>query len=367
MHGIARIFGNGLLQWTILLLIVIACLDESSAVTIITSGPSDNEKVPAMIKAPTGLPDVVRDNLEHDRLALVTRRDDLRQRIAWHDKNCHIYDANSELAKICPGMTKELGDAKQTYITDAKHYNYSVSEAIGSENLRLQKIIDEMNLALQRDATAVNNLGFHHRAEDFQEWDKLSEEGHRKLWESLSGKLIDYGQEKFVEKAIYQLGHVPPDEVVAMLVKYGYGSTPAQDMLLNHQAANVIAKQLFHDIKGTLEMKEKFDSGNTLEGTAKLIEFIAPESLEGFFNGVKAGEVAVWAVYDASAQFVAVSQVKALNELTAAQLIALKSLKCVTERHLLKKYDAEVALAKLNGRDSSDLVKPHQSGNCAAG
>jgi hypothetical protein len=64
---------------------------------------------------------------------------------------------------------------------------------------------------------------------------------------------------------------------------------------------------------------------------------------------------------------VAVSQVKALNELTAAQLIALKSLKCVTERHLLKKYDAEVAMAKLNDRDASNLVKPHQSGDCAAG
>ncbi len=350
-----------------LLILGLAWMTTLSAETVITSGPSDTEKVPALSNVPGGLPDFIRVNLANDRSVLITRRDDLRHRVAWHDQHCHLYDAKSELAKICPGMTKELGDAKHIYITDAKHFNYSVSEAIGSENLRLQNIINEMKLALQRDATAVNNLGFHRRAEDFQEWDKLSEEGHRKLWSSLSSALIDYGQEKFLEKAVHTLGQVPPDEVIQMLIKNGYGNTPAQEMLLTHQAANVSALELFKDIKNQIEMKEKFGSGDTLEGTAKLIEAIAPKTLDGFFKAKTIGEVGVWAWYDASAQYVASEQVKALSILTEAQLRALKGLKCVTERHLLTKHDAEAALARLNDRDASNLIKPHQSGYCAAG
>jgi hypothetical protein len=63
-------------------------------------------------------------------------------------------------------------------------------------------------------------------------------------------------------------------------------------------------------------------------------------------------------------QALAVLEVKRLNELTAQELLALQKIHCLSEKHVLARYEAKVKLATLLNQDVTALTKPVLSKSC---
>lgn len=327
------------------------------------------QQIPALETIPAALPNPPRGGLERRYAELAKTRDSLRARILAHDAVCHSYGPNSLEARTCPPETAQLAAERDTYVLAVTSFKQDREQAIRDETIKRRTRLEASNAAIARDASAVRQIGFARRADDFAEWDTLSTEAHEKLKATLWKVAVDQASDRLVDGFLESLQKLDLNgqlKALEKLNKAGLGSTRAARQLramtvsrADRKAWNALAKLLYDDLKDHIDALDHLAEGQNLEALADFLKTMAP----GVVPLADATETAVWAVYDASAQGLALYEVGKLNEMTTKQLGDLQGLRCVYERHAMERYEATKGLRALTG-EGQEPPSPMLTASC---
>lgn len=341
---------------------------------LLLSASASAQQVPALESVPDALPDPPRNSLKLRYADLAATRDSLRSRIRDRDARCRIYYTNSPEAKECPDLTARLEGEKDVYIAAVNKFNWDLSQEVGGYRNKLERRVAELDEGLRNDATAIRQLGFDRRAEDFAEWAKLSTDAHRLAFVKLMNFVVDESSDLLAKGVFAQIralypSRFGPDEARDLLAKMDGDNlvNPDARAYLRDVARGIspwqeskLVEALHKDLRKARDVVIAGNSGQNLEAALKLVKWIAPPHIR---MGADLAEMAVWVGYDVAAQTVAGRQVRRLTELTESQLKALDGIVCVTQRRLTEKYEVNGKLAALDGRPF-DQPKPIVSSRC---
>lgn len=332
---------------------------------------SEARPVPALDDIAPALPDPPRSNLTRRRTELVATRDALHIRRTYFEEHCHIYTATE--ARACTAAAIQLLADTEACTAAVKSFNWDLEQSFGEERIRLEGVIRGLDQALDNDATAVKRFGFDRRAEDFEKWAGISEEAKHKVVDKLLEQIFEIGGDKMREGIFEQLSNADDKGIDQMLLKLqtlGLGAAASADALREYKGKGIkdlpwlrsLAKQLNEDLRSVIKFDENYQLGNNFEAGLETLKYFLPP---GPREIVSLAEVSAWATYGAGMQVVAVVEVERLNELTDKELLALQKIHCVSERHILARYEAKVKLAALLNQNDADLVKPVTSRSCS--
>ena len=325
--------------------------------------------IPALGEISEALPNPPQGDFRQRRAKLDSTRDSLCSRKKYFEEHCLVYSASE--AKGCTDRAIRLLCDTESCIAAVKSFNWELEQAFGEERNRLEDRILEIDQALKNDVTAIKRFGFDRRAEDFEKWARISEETKHKVVDKLMEQVFEAGAEKMRDGIFEQLTSADNQGIDQMLLKLqtlGLGAAASADALRQYkhtrdkQLLRPIAKHLSEDLQTIVKFDERYQKGENFEAGLEALKFFLPP---GTREVVSMAEMAAWATYGAGMQTVALVEVKRLNELTNKELLALQEIHCISERHILARYEAKAKLAALLNQNVSDVVKPVLSKSCS--
>jgi hypothetical protein len=147
---------------------------------------STRAQIPVLPRIPDGMPPEIQQALQ-PRLAPLQARID---KLITDGKNLNTHCAHFEVGSA---LEQECNTLKQNWIADRA----SVQKDANTLQARVgmiaqlvsqdQQLTQSINNSLQR----IEELGFKHRAEDFEEWDKLSDEAKKEFVDKVKEQAVD--------------------------------------------------------------------------------------------------------------------------------------------------------------------------------
>lgn len=217
-------------------------------------------------------------------------------------------------------------------------------ESRQSELKRLQAREQELNLNIERDMKAIQNLGFSRRAEDFAEWEKLAGEAktdfENEVKDAITDAIVEKAQNKLLEGlpkldksrtdtwiAALQKTDPPPVEIIAALRRLG-GMQGKEKMVED-------AEFILENIDRIGELTGSDDGNAAVADISQdILCSMVPPPLDEQCSLLKTEtKLTIAALYNNAARRVAVNEVNRLTEMTEEQLKALQKLNALMQKH----------------------------------
>jgi hypothetical protein len=345
---------NGMRQFSSWRHLYLAVITASLVWTI----PVEAQQIPALAVLPPVLAST-QPSLTLQRQALVIKRNGLREKFAAQKAKCSsVNEHDLETIAFCTSKKRELTFALIGHIQESEKYNNSVSSVIATERQRLLARDMEITAALERDVTAIRNLGFDRRAEDFAEWEKLGEDAKSKfekdLLDSVRDQIIHNIRGNLVEN-FKEFDSGAAARWIADLEAKG-GPLPAELVrLIERVAASpnraLRAEQADLLIEGVVRYMQTRDARTRekvlLVGLDLLCDVTPPPARESCKAFKATSQLTVASLYNNATRRVAIHEVELLTTMTEAQLKGLAKISKVLGRHVKDRNKVRAELKAL--------------------
>lgn len=159
--------------------------------------------IPAMPDIPTALPDAVREPLIEKRNPLALKRQALIAEGEANTRQCTGVIERSAEHRACLAKLTGFNAKVEALRGERDRLADEIDGAIVAEIRRLQGEDARLTRSIDTGITAINNLGFARRAEDFQEWAKLADDTRKQFDDECKTQAIDIiaslAQEKMLD------------------------------------------------------------------------------------------------------------------------------------------------------------------------
>jgi hypothetical protein len=153
--------------------------------------PQAHAAIPALPEIPAALPEAVREPLIAKRTTLALKRQGLIAEGEANTRQCASVVQGSAEHQACLSKLGQFNAKVETLRGERDRLADEVDAAIAAEIHRLQAEDARLTRSINTDITAINNLGFARRAEDFQEWVKLAKGAQKQFEEECKTQAID--------------------------------------------------------------------------------------------------------------------------------------------------------------------------------
>jgi hypothetical protein len=143
-------------------------------------------QIPALPRVPDGMPPEIQQALQPRLAPLQTRID----KLISDGKNLNAHCAHFEVGSA---LEQECNTLKQTWIGDRASVQKDANNLQARITLIAQLVAQDQQLtqAINNNLQRIEELGFKHRAEDFEEWDKLSDEAKKEFVDKVKEQAVD--------------------------------------------------------------------------------------------------------------------------------------------------------------------------------
>jgi hypothetical protein len=311
-----------------------------SLVPLLFSAVALSGQIPVLPRIPEGIPSDVQSALQPRLVPLQSRIDGVVASGKNLNQHCARFEVGSSLEQECISEKKQWIAQRRALQKDVDTLQAHIG-MIAQLVVHDQKLTRDINGNLQ----GIEELGFKHRAEEFEEWNKLSEEAKREFVEKVKEQAVDILADKFEEGilsgvkgisetraaqwvAVLQKGNPKPVGVIAAVQRMATTETRAQLAA----DAGILTTFLKSGYAGwNAESREQLLTlalDNVCEGVP--VEALGAQC-KVFRNEAK---VLSAEVYYGAATYVARQQVDALTMLSEEQLKALAARNKVLQQQI---------------------------------
>ena len=312
--------------------------------------------VPDLKPIPRDLPKEVRTYLVKQEAELTGELNAVAARNNELRKNCAEVDEGSPAAERCSREQAALEAGREQYIKAADRFNSIVDAEVAIHDLKAR---------IARDQEAIRRLGLKSRAEDFEEWERLSDEARREFEEQALASLADllFGAASDANKAVITgagaLNTFSSRKLISRLQQKGISNERLFKSIREIGAAKgkparaKAAKDLIEIVEkeGDLLNIAQEINGNPgdVRTAAEAATVLLSWGLEGPLAGVFASDVQFMyaSLYNNAARRVSEDSIERLTTMTERQLRDLNELTRVLKRHVKELQAAREKLEKL--------------------
>lgn len=300
--------------------------------------------------------------LAKKRKILVAERDALRTKSKQQYDSCSAVEEGTAAEKACTEWLDQLTKEVEHHVKDTNDLATAISAAVTIERKRLEAQEEGLTQAIAKDVTAVRNLGFDRRAEDFEEWEKLATDAKSELKHKfnveMAGLIASSAKDKTLSFfknlnkakvegwiAVLMKQDPPPTEIIAML--RGMASVIEKDSVRQRVAYD--AKHLSTLIEN---LTKSAQVSGWKDGLPVLLDIVCdgvPDpAVAKYCKVFKATAVAtVASLYNNAAHRVALNEVERLTTMTETQLRALAKINELMVKHVKERNEVRARLKEL--------------------
>jgi len=332
-------------------LVIIAAL---IALPCITNG-----QVPQPVDVPSELSEQERSALHQQRTNMLGQRGMLEQEIQEQRSQCgNVNVEDKEKMAFCSEWRARLGEKYTNYMNASNSFKQSV---IG----KMEALIVDLKERIERDKMATRKLGIERRAEDFEEWEKLTvdsrEQFNKQAVDSITDLFLSGASDinKDFVKRIGSLNTFSAQKLIGTLNKAGIRNQGIWGMIRKIGATQgkpekaKATKELIEllEKEGDLLMiSQSLKEGpSNIETESEAFVTILSWGLSGPLAGFLASDVKFMfsSLYCAYATNVSKDNIQKLTTLTEKDLKSLKRLSDLMKEHVEKLKSARQTLNKL--------------------
>lgn len=318
----------------------------------VTEVAAGGEKIPALANVSSRLPE------EEQRV--------FRQRKMELEATYSEFKIASDrfTAKAAKDQTDEeynsLMARRARYIAEVNKYNSEMVSRVKVETdesiARLEAHAKALTQAIERDLTAVRNLGFDRRAQDFDEWERLAADAQGEFQHTVSAELTGLIAFKVKDKILTGVKNLDEAKVgrwIAVLMKQD--PPPVEIIGLLRRLAMVgdgDRIKLATDAKYLAKLIENVAKGAKVKDWKDALPVLLDIMCEAFPKNAGAcklfkatANTTVASLYNYATRRVADAEIERLTTLTESELKALASLNGVLMKHV---KDLRETRSKLN-------------------
>jgi prefoldin subunit 5 len=151
-------------------------------------------QIPALPHIPEGIPSAVQSALQPRLVPLQSRIEGLVASGKHLNQHCTHFEVGSSLEQECISE-------KQQWIAQRRELQKDADTLQAHIGMIAQLVAQDQKLTrdIEGNLQSIEDLGFKHRAEEFEEWNKLSEEAKKDFAEKVQEQAVDLLADKFEE------------------------------------------------------------------------------------------------------------------------------------------------------------------------
>ena len=294
---------------------------------------------------------------------LVAERDILRTKSKTQNANCGAVEEGTPKEQECIAWLNQLTEEINLHVKDTNELVTALSVAVAIERKNLEAQEKILTQAIATDLTAVRNLGFNRRAEDFEAWEKLATDAQREFQHTVSAELAgvvaSYAKDGILSGfknldqakvqgwiAVLMKQDPPPTEIIAVL--RGMASVIERDG---------VRQRLAYDAKHLATLIENVTKSAKVIGWKDGLPVLLDIVCDGVPNEAVAQRCKVFkataaftaaSVYNNAAQRVALNEIERLTTMTEDQLRGLAKINEVLVKHIKERNEVRTRLKELS-------------------
>ncbi len=301
----------------------------SSAAYFLLAPPAVLAQIPVLPRIPAGMPADIQQALQPRLAPLQTRIDGLVTDGKNLNQHCAHFEVGSSLQQECNSL-------KQKWLADRSLLQKDV-DTLQAHIGMIAQLVDQdqqFTQAIESNLKSIAQLGFQHRAEDFEEWDKLSDDAQKEFVAKVKEQAIDLLADK-VQDGILAGTKGISQETAAKWTAFLEKCNPKPEKVMAAVQRMVTTETRAHLAADagllTTFLKTGYEGWNA-ETREQLLNFALDNVCEGVPSEPLSAQCKLFRnearvlsaeVYYGAATFVARQQVDALTNLSEEQLKAL--------------------------------------------
>jgi hypothetical protein len=309
-------------------------------------------------------PAVAAANPEHvkTRVMLVAERDILRTQSQTQKASCSAVEEDTPKEQDCIKWLNQLTIEVNLHVKATNDLVTAVSAAVAIERKNLEAQEKVLTQAIATDLTAVRNLGFDRRAEDFEAWERLATDSRREFQHTVSaeatGLLASYAKDGILS-GFRNLDQAKVEGWIAVLMKQD--PPPTEIIAVLRGMASVIERdgvrqKIAYDAKHLATLIENVTKSAKVSGWKDGLPVLLDIVCDGVPNEVVAKQCKVFkataastvaSVYNNAANRVALNEIERLTTMTEDQLRGLAKINEVLVKHIKERNDVRARLKEL--------------------
>lgn len=299
-----------------------------AALCLFCAGPT-RAQLPVLPRIPETFPQDMQQALQPRLAPLQTRLDQLANNGRNLNQRCAHFEKGSALEQECLGLQQQWIAERSALQHDVDTLQVHIG-MIGQLVVQDQKLTQQINGNLD----AIKALGFAHRAEDFEEWNKLSDEAKKEFADKIkeqAADLIADMAEKGILATTHGLSQEQANKWIALLEKEKI-KPDAAIAAVRRMTTNETRAQVAADAGFLVQVLKTGYAGWNAETREELLNLALDGTCEASHSETFAAQCSLFRseakilsaeVYYGGATYVARNQIDALTSLTEDQLKAL--------------------------------------------
>lgn len=286
-------------------------------------------QIPAVPRIPAGMPSDIQQDLQPRLAPLQTRIDGLVTDGKNLNQHCAHFEVGSSLQQECNSL-------KQKWLAERATLQGDVDTLQAHIGMIAQLVAQDRQLtqAIDGNLKSIAELGFKHRAEDFEEWDKLSDDAKKEFVAKVKEQAIDLFADKVQDGILAGTGGISQDTAAKWIAFLEKSDPKPVEVIaaVQRMATTETRAQLAADAHIlTIFLKNGYEGWNA-ETREQLLNLALDNVCEGVPSEPLSAQCKLFRnearvlsaeVYYGAATFVARQQVDALTNLSEDQLKAL--------------------------------------------
>lgn len=299
----------------------------TAALCLFCAGPT-RAQLPVLPRIPEAFPQDIQQALQPRLAPLQIRLEHLVNNGRNLNQHCGHFEKGSALEQECLGLQQQWIAERGALQHDVDTLQVHIG-MIGQLVVEDQKLTQQINGNLE----AIKALGFAHRAEDFEEWNKLSDEARKEFADKIkeqAADLIADMAEKGILATTHGLSQEKANKWIALLEKEKI--KPDAIAAVRRMTTNETRAQLAADAGFVVQVLKTGYAGWNAETREELLNLALDSTCEASHSETFAAQCSLFRseakilsaeVYYGGATYVARDQIDALTSLTEDQLKAL--------------------------------------------
>ena len=323
--------------------------------------PQAHAAIPALPDIPAALPEAVREPLIAKRTTLLLKRQELITEGEANTRQCTNVKQGSAEHQACLSKLGQFNAKVEALRGERDKLADEVDAAIAAEIHRLQVEDARLTRSIITDITAINNLGFARRAEDFEEWVKLAKGAQKQFEDECKTQAIDIvtslAQEKMLD-AFKGIDNARIKRLIEILEKKKDPTKEATLKALREllaakaiqradlaKAAAVAATAIDRGVQGALAEKREDQLRLWMDMICDFSDMT--EVMKGCHLIKSELLVVTAAVYNNASRRVARHEIERLTQMTEDQLRGLKKINEVLTKHVKERNAVRAKIKEL--------------------
>jgi hypothetical protein len=293
---------------------------------------------------------------------LVAERDILRTQSKTQKASCSAVEEDTPKQQDCIAWLNQLTEEVNRHVQATNDLSTAISAAVTIERKSLEAQEKVLTQAIATDLTAVRNLGFDRRAEDFEEWEKLATDAQREFQHTViaefTGVVVSYTQDGILS-GFKNLDQAKVEGWIAVLMKQDPPPTELIGVLRGMASVierDGVRQRLAYDAKHLATLIENVTKSAKVIGWKDGLPVLLDIVCDGVPNEAVAQRCKVFkataastvaSVYNNAARRVALNEIERLTTMTEDQLRGLAKINDVLVKHIKERNEVRARLKKL--------------------